>query len=297
MKNVLIILLFLIFGIQLFGQHSNTSMSFRVLTKDNNLVSGLNASDIEIYLGRKKLEVVSLEQVKNEQLDIILMIDSSGSQKKVFPLAKIFARAFVESILVNKKDSVSIVTFAESESVEQEFSTDRAKTIEEIKKLEFKPTKGANTSIWDSAESTLNFSTNFQRKNKRIIVLISDGFDFTSKMDFEKLIEHLIEQQIEVYSVGMGDNEFNGIEAKYLTRLSQETGGSAYLPQSEEDLKKTIVQMEKALRSNYHVTFSTNEVKQGKSLSKMRIKIVKPDLRKQKLEIIQPKGFFFPTLK
>ncbi len=132
----LTLLWILLFAFQVFAQQQEVTMNFSVLDKNKNYDGELRGSDIEIKQGKNKLQLLSIDRVTNENLDLILMIDTSGSQKKMLDSTKSVAIKFVENTIKNDKDRLAIVTFAQSVDVEQNFSSDVPKLVNTIKSIE-----------------------------------------------------------------------------------------------------------------------------------------------------------------
>ncbi len=159
------------------------------------------------------------------------------------------------------------------------------------------------TSLWDSVQKVAEVLEKSQTNNKKAIVLISDGLDNTSKTKLDDVAKYLIKLQIPVYSVVSRDDFFSagnffGIEGDlYLELISKQTGGLPLFPTNDEELQIVISQIEQSIRKKFKVTFLVDKIKLNDELQKIEISIVNPTLKKAKLKIIQPKGFFYSAIK
>jgi len=82
--------------------------------------------------------------------------------------------------------------------------------------------------------------------SERIIILVTDGEDRTSKVSEKQLIQKLKESHIRVYAVGLVE-ELGGKRSKavnFLTKLSKETGGRVVFPKSKgEDRQRLLTEL------------------------------------------------------
>ena len=91
--------------------------------------------------------------------------------------------------------------------------------------------------------------------------------------------------------IGDSDN-YDGIEKDTLRKLSERTGGRAFFPKDEWDLRAAFAQIEQELRSQYLVAYSMTNKKRDGSFRKVQIEVVNPELRKQKLRLTYRQGYF-----
>src|SRR5213078_3752434 len=95
-----------------------------------------------------------------------------------------------------------------------------------------------------------------------------------------------------IYVIGIGDNYFDGVDEGSLRKISERTGGRAYFPRNEEDLRSAFAQIQDELRSQYLVAYSPlNRAKDG-TFRKVQIEVVNPELRKDNLRLTYRQGYF-----
>lgn len=300
----------LILTFQVFAQDKKIALSFSVLDENKAFLSGLKSPDIQITQGKSNLQVVSLEEKKDENIDVVIMIDASASQERTIPKEKEFAQKFVENVLENKKDAVAIVKFTGEPVLMQDFTNDYQKAVSGINRIQFEPPKGyigsgivvgsppinsnkqvitGSTSIWDSI---LKVSEGLSKStNKKIILLISDGVNTSGEKKIKEVIETLIKQNIQIFSIGIGDEYYGGIDKKTLTKVSEETGGKLFVPKNDKDNIEAISQLKQLLQTSYKVTFIATPKNE---LQNVEIKITNAELSRKKSEIINPNRFYLP---
>ena len=95
-----------------------------------------------------------------------------------------------------------------------------------------------------------------------------------------------------IYSIGIGDSYNYGVDQGALKKISERTGGRAFFPKNEEDLRAAFAQIQDELRSQYLVAYSpTNKAKDG-TFRKVEIAVVNPELRKENLRLTYRQGYF-----
>ncbi len=151
-----------------------------------------------------------------------------------------------------------------------------------------------STAIWDAvwvtAEDLLSETPD---KSRRTIILLTDGVDTNSRLKRTEAIERAIRADTVVYSVGIGDKiNFEGVEKDTLRKISERTGGRAFFPKNETDLRAAFAQVEQQLRSQYLVAYSPTNKKKDGSYRQVKIEILNADLRKQKLQLTYRQSYF-----
>lgn len=294
------------------AQENKVKIQFSILDENGNFFDDLKDSDIQI----SKNSITSLKLNTESSLDIGIMIDASASQEGTLPFEKKVAESFIDSILQSKKDKVSVIKFTGVVSLEQDLTNDFQKAKEQIGKIEFEPPSGyisggtvvattpspnkkqiaqGSTSIWESIKQVLEAFSKVQTNNsRRAIILISDGVNTYGDVKLKEVINFSVKKKIPIYAIGIGDEFYGGIDKKTLKKITEETGGISVIPNKKlENLPQQLKIIEQSLRSNYEVIYTPNLVNSKDKLQELKVEIVNPELRKRKLQIIQPKGFYF----
>jgi VWFA-related protein len=316
MKYKSLFLLFTILSLANFGfsQETKSKFQFDVLDDNGNFIKDLKTSDVQVS-GIKDL---SVNLLSDRTLEIMVMIDASASQEKMIPFEKKAAQTFVSDFLKPEKDKIAIVSFTGEVRLVQDLTNDFQKAKEQIEKIKFIPPSGyigggivvgqpppinkkqalsGSTSIWDSLKQVLEaFSKIQDNGSQRAVILISDGVNTFGETKLKEAIEFSIKTRIPVYAIGIGDDYYEGVDKKTLKKITEETGGISVIPKKKlEDFSQLLNVIEQSLRSDYELTFAQNSSIPKDKLQEIKIEIVNPELRKQKLQIIQPKGFFAPN--
>ncbi|MBA3321989.1 MAG: VWA domain-containing protein, partial [Pyrinomonadaceae bacterium] len=110
-----------------------------------------------------------------------------------------------------------------------------------------------------------------------------------SSLKKEDVIEAALKANTIIYCVGIGSGT---LDEGALKKISERTGGRAYFPEDETELGVAFAQIQQELRSQYLVTYSPANKARDNSYRQLRIEIVNPVLKKQKLKLSYRQGYF-----
>jgi len=130
--------------------------------------------------------------------------------------------------------------------------------------------------------------------SRRAIILLSDGDDTSSTIKRRDAIDAALKNNVAVYSIGIGDPELYKIEQDSPRKISDSTGGRAFFPRDEGELGRAFAQIQEELRSQYVIGYSPQNKSRDGSHRRIKMEIVNPELRRQKLQLIYRQGYFAP---
>jgi hypothetical protein len=83
-----------------------------------------------------------------------------------------------------------------------------------------------------------------------------------------------------LYAIGIGERYSFGINEGALRKIADQTGGRAYFPRNERELREAFDQIQRDLREQYLLAYSpTNKNRDGRTV--IQIQFVNPDLGKE----------------
>jgi Ca-activated chloride channel homolog len=186
-------------------------------------------------------------------LSIALAIDTSLSTRHDLPLEQASAKRFVHTIL-RPVDAFSVYGFSEIvREATPGFTPDLKRIDEAIDHIHY----GAATALYDAiylAARSLD-----PRQGRKVIVLITDGEDTISKVDFHEAERAAEEAEALVYSIiivpieNSAGREIGGEHA--LIQLSDDTGGKYYYATSTSQLDEAFQKISDELRTQYLLAY------------------------------------------
>jgi len=294
-----------------------TNIFFTAADRNKRFISNLKAEDIRVFEDGQQQEIFTFQTNIDLPLSLAILIDTSASEERTLPDEKDAARAFLENILRNK-DEAAVVSFTGETTLEQGFTGNVDRLRRAIDHVEFVPPSGyvgggvvvngtppisgtnqalaGSTAIWDavwaSSEELIGASAEHTR---RAIILLTDGQDTSSRVKMDEAIEKAQKADALIYAIGIGDRYSFNVNESSLRKIAEKTGGRAYFPRHERDLRDAFTQIQKDLREQYLVAYSPINKAHDGSYRKIEIQIVNPELRQQNLKLNYRAGYFAKT--
>jgi len=293
-----------------------TNVLFTAVDRNKRFVTNLRQEDIRVVEDGVPQQVFVFQRETDRPLSLAIVIDTSASQERTLPDEKRAAQRFVDSVIRPSKDEVAVLTFTGETTLEQGLTGSVARVRRAIDAVEFVPPSGyvgagtvvgtppisgdsqrlsGTTALWDSVWVTAReVLADTSDKTRRAIILLTDGVDTSSQKRLQQAVDEAIKVDATVYAVGIGDDfSFRGVDEGSLRKVAERTGGRAFFPRNEEDLRSAFAQIQDELRSQYLVAYSpTNKAKDG-TFRKVQIEVVSPELKALKLTYRQ--GYFAQT--
>src|ERR1700678_2754461 len=185
-------------------------------------------------------------------LSIVLGVDTSLSMRKALPLELSSARKFVHTI-VRPQDGLSVYKFSETVSQMVPFTSDLKKIDEGIDH----PRNGAATALYDAiylGSQALN-----RRQGRKVMVVITDGGDTMSQMNYRQALRAAQESEAIIYSIIIvpieadAGRDTGGEHA--LIQISSDTGGKYYYATSLPQLDDAFQKISDELRTQYLLAY------------------------------------------
>lgn len=291
-----------------------TNLPFTAVDKQRRFVTTLRAEDVRVLEDGVPQQVFTFQRETDRPLAIAFLIDVSRSQEFTLPDEKAAARAFIENVFQSSRDLVSIIPFTGLAYLEQELTRDVLSVYRVLQRVEvalpaylgagrpltgiptgpglLAPPEEGTTAIWDAVTLT---SSNVLAKapglRRRAIILLTDGHDTTSRLLKSDAVNGTLAAEAVVYVIGIGDRN-EGVDRGALRDLAQRTGGRAFFPDKKLDLTAAFSEIEKELRTQYLIAYSSTNKRRDGAYRKITIEITNPELRKEKLELRHRPGYF-----
>jgi VWFA-related protein len=283
---------------------------FTAVDRDRHFITTLRANDLRIYENDAPQTISLFERETDRPLTLVILVDTSKSQERTLPDEKKAAKEFIRAVVRPDKDKVAVISFTGVPRVEQLLTENVSKLNRAIDHLRIElPANNPNcveerpvqedplcwTSIWDSVwESASEVLGRGDENSRRAVILLSDGDDTSSTIKRQDAIDAAVKNNVAVYSIGIGDPELYKVEQDSLRKISDRTGGRAFFPRDDVELGSAFAQIQEELRSQYVIAYSPQNRLRDGSHRRIRMEIVNPELRKQKLQLIYRQGYYAP---
>ena len=294
-----------------------TSIFLTAADKQKRFISTLKKEDIRVLEDGQVQDVFTFQQNLDLPLSIAILIDTSASEERTLPEEKAAAQTFLEAVLRPGRDEAAVVSFTGEVTLEQGFTGSVDRVRRAIQRVEFVPPSGyigggvvvgtppisdrnqslvGSTAIWDAVWATSNeLLVEASDNTRRAIILLTDGVDTISQVKLSDAVARAQKADALIYTVGIGDSYGFGVDEGSLRKVSEQTGGRAYFPRSERELRDAFAQIQRDLREQYLIAYSpSNKVRDG-SYRRIQIELINPELRKQNVKLNHRAGYFAKT--
>jgi len=299
-----------------------TNIFFTAADRNKRFISDLTKENIRVLEDGQPQEIFTFQKSIDLPLSIAILLDTSISEQRTLPDEKAAAQSFLEAVVRPQKDEAAILSFTGDVTLEQGFTGNLERLRRAIDKVEFVPPSGyvggnvviggstqptppisdvnrdlaGSTAIWDAVWVCSNdLMTDSAENTRRAIILLTDGVDTSSRLKIHEAIERAQKADAFVYAIGIGDSYQGGIDMGSLRKIAEQTGGRAYFPQSEKELRSAFAQIQRDLREQYLLAYSPSNKARDGSYRKIQIEVVNPELRKQNLKLNYRPGYFAKT--
>jgi Ca-activated chloride channel family protein len=161
-----------------------------------------------------------------------LVLDRSGSMRGM--MDEVYNAALHSVEAGTPEDETFILAFDDRIDMVRPFTTDHASLVKAIREI----SAGGSTALYDAVRQGLQ-ELRQGRHQKKVLIVVTDGDDNSSRIRFEDLLEKARRSETQVYTIGM----FSGMGLGFpepsegrikhqLELLAERTGALAYFPKS-----------------------------------------------------------------
>jgi Ca-activated chloride channel family protein len=204
-------------------------------------------------------------------ISIALAIDTSLSTRHDLPLEQASAKRFVHTI-VRPVDALAVYAFSETVyDLTHGFIPDIKRIDETIDHIRV----GAATALYDAIYTTSRALD--KRQGRKVIVLITDGGDTISRVDYKEAVRAAEEAEALVYSIivvpieSSAGRETGGEHA--LIQLSEDTGGKYYYATSVSQLDDAFRKISDELRTQYLLAYYPSQHTSFSEFRRIEVKV------------------------
>ena len=236
---------------------------YTVADKKGKFVTNLKKEDFKVFEDEKPQAVTNFSSETDLPLTIALLVDTSGSIRDKLRFEQEAAIEFFYSTLRRGKDKALVISFDSGVNLIQDYSDDPEKLSNSIRTMR----AGGGTSLYDAVYLAASEKLAGQ-SGRRIVVVISDGDDNSSRISMTEVLENVQRNDIVIYTISTnstglgGDGKSRG--DRVLRRFADETGGKMFSPFKLQDLNSNFRNISEELRLQYALGYRpTNLLRDG----------------------------------
>jgi Ca-activated chloride channel homolog len=236
-------------------------------------VAGLKKENFALQEDERDQTISVFDKESAVPLSIALAIDTSLSTRHDLPLEQASAKRFARAIL-RPVDALSVFGFSETVLQSTSYTSDLKRIDDGIDHIRL----GAATALFDAvylASRSLD-----HRQGRKVLVLITDGGDTISRVDYKEAVRAAEEAEALVYSIivvpieSSAGRETGGEHA--LIQLSEDTGGRYYYATSMSQLDDAFRQIGDELRTQYLLAYYPSQHTSNSQFRRIEVSVSGP---------------------
>jgi Ca-activated chloride channel family protein len=240
------------------------------------LVSGLTQDDFSVFDNEKPQPLVYFDN-SIHPINVVVMLDTSGSMTLTIELLKQAAEQFLIRLLPDDKARVG--AFNDKIQFNARWSNDRDQLITDTKNLDY----GNGTRLWDAVGASLDELKAVD--GRKVILIFTDGDDTESRLRLGTVMDRARAEEVMIYAIGLESIYFNGqqrVRTKPdggLRKIADETGGGYFELTKASELAPTFTKVAQELHSQYVIGFTPMAL--DNKVHKLAVKLKQPGLTAQ----------------
>jgi len=223
-----------------------------VSDKNGKLVTDLSQNSFKVFENGTE-QPIKLFRREDVPVSLGIIVDNSGSmhdkRSKVETAALDLVRAS------NPHDEVFIVNFNDEAYLDVEFTNDVKKLEEGLARIDSR----GGTALRDSISMSIDYLKQKGKKDKKVILVVTDGNDTASTGTLEKLVDKARQAEVLIYAIGLLSEEEKH-EAKKAKReldsVTRESGGLSFYPRELTEVDRITQQVAHEIRNQYTIAYS-----------------------------------------
>jgi len=233
-------------------------------------VASLKKDNFALREDGKEQKIAVFDKESALPLSIVLALDTSLSTRKDLPLELVSARRFAHAIL-RPIDALSLYQFSEIVNEVVPFTPDLKRIDHGIDRIRL----GSATALYDALY--LGSQALEPRQGRKVMVVITDGGDTMSKVDYKEAVRAALEAEAILYSIivvpieASAGRDTGGEHA--LIQLSEDTGGKYFYATSVPQLDDAFRQISDELRTQYLLAYYPSQRLSDSEFRRIRVTV------------------------
>jgi Ca-activated chloride channel family protein len=262
-----------------------------VLDDRGKFVEGLVQDNFRVYEDKveQKLSVFKREDIP---VSMGLVIDNSGSMRDKRPRVNEAALTLVQNS--NPQDEAFVVNF--NDDFYLDLDKDFSNSIPELKEALERIDARGSTALYDAIIGSIDHLKK-GKKEKKVLLIVTDGEDNTSRNSLEKTIREIQKTDTVIYTIGLLSQESKRSAKnakKALMEIALASGGLAYFPENVDDVHSICEQVAHDIRHQYTLGYYPSNATKDGTFRSVHVDVIPPH-GKGKLVARTRNGYYAPA--
>jgi Ca-activated chloride channel family protein len=261
-----------------------------VLDDRDKFADGLKAENFRIFEDKVEQKLTTFKR-EDVPVSMGLVIDNSGSMRDKRPRVNEAALTLVESS--NPQDEAFVVNF--NDDFYLDLDKDFSNNIPELKEALERIDSRGSTALFDAIIGSLDHLKK-AGKDKRVLLVVTDGEDNASHNSLEKTIREIQKTDTVIYTIGLLGEEKRKDKnnaMKALKHIAEASGGLAFFPESVDDVHAICEQVAHDIRNQYTLAYYPSNTRKDGTFRSVSVQVIPPRGR-GKLVARTRNGYYAP---
>jgi Ca-activated chloride channel family protein len=262
-----------------------------VLDDRGKFADGLKQDNFRV-LEDKAEQKLALFKREDVPVSMGLVVDNSGSMRDKRPRVNEAAITLVQAS--NPQDEAFVVNF--NDDYYLDLDKDFSSSVPELKEALERIDSRGSTALYDAVIGSLDHLKK-AHKDKRVLLVVTDGEDNTSRNSLEKTVREIQKTDTVIYTIGLLSEEKGKAKTKAkkaLKEIAEASGGLAYFPENVEDVHNICDQVAHDIRNQYTLGYYPSNTRRDGTYRAVAVEVIPPRGR-GKLVARTRNGYYAPA--
>jgi Ca-activated chloride channel family protein len=242
-----------------------------VVDRDGKAREDVDSSLFRVIDGEAEGKILQIRKAFNEPISIALLLDSSGSMAYSMRQATSAAKTFVDRTL-RTGDRCAVYAIRSTPRIMQQLTDDKPSIAKALQNIQ----PAGETALYDAIDVAIRDLKD--EKNRRAIVILTDGGDNDSLDSWEEVEQNAREAGVPIYFIAYESLEPTALrDFDRMNFLSAETGGFV-TEANEQTLAEKYGDIERDLRAQFAITYQVTSFAKHNEWRKVRVLLNSPKL-------------------
>jgi Ca-activated chloride channel family protein len=234
-------------------------------------VSGLSKDDFKVYENGKPQQIT---QFANGDIPVTvgIAVDESGSMRP--KRSEVITAALVFNQASNPMDEMFIINFNEKARRGLPDTVLFSDNVQQLRNALWQGEPEGRTALYDAIEMALS-QLELGRRDKKTLVVISDGGDNHSKHTLDDVTRDVLKSAATIYTIGLYDEDDPESNEAVLKKLAHVSGGVFYHPQTLTEVVPICQNIAKDIRTRYTIGYVPSS--EGKAERHLKVAASSPE--------------------
>jgi Ca-activated chloride channel family protein len=262
---------------------------FTVFDRRGRLITDLKREQFTVVEDNRQQEITNFSRETDLPLTVALLVDTSGSIRDKLRFEQEAAIEFFYTTLRRGKDRGLVITFDSGVDLLQDYTDDPEVLANAVRRMR----AGGGTALYDALYLAATEKLAGQ-SGRRVIILISDGDDNSSRISMTETLEAAQRNDVAIYTIST--NGTTGSRSReqergdrVLKRFSDETGGRMFSPFKLQELTQDFLNIGEELRAQYTLAYRPTNAERDGTFRRIRI-----DVADKRYRVGARQGYYAP---